>query len=1173
VSAARGPENRPNAAEARATDPGGERGGAVTGAPSEVETRTALPPVEGEGANLLQEPGSPPVFAPVFGDGELVAGRFRIERFLGQGGMGQVFAAFDLELGESVALKTLRPEQADNPRLLAAFKREVGLARQVTHPNVCRLFDLFTLPATESRPRPVSFVTMELLEGASLRDLLARRGRLNEEEALDLGRQIAAALDAAHGVGVVHRDLKPGNVILAQGAAGVRAVVCDFGLAASDPLRSSPSRTAGAELRGGTAGYLAPEQMQGGEVTPALDLYAFGVVLHRMLTGRLPGAGDSAGRTELPAGWAGPIERCLERDPAKRPRSAGKVIRQIEARRGPGRLGRRTMVATVVAAMVVAGAAWGLWQLAHRGTAGTADAGALDPAMADRPSIAVLDFVETGGRTEDAWLGVALAEMLSVRLASGEQLASLPRGFLRGLGVTSQATGGSLDDSLAAASRSYRSFGLRWWVVGSYERGAEGTEPLAIEVSLLDGESGEVAASLRTAGAVSGLETLASDLAASLRSRLGVAPPSPREMAMLAATQPTDLATYRLYSEALAAIDRDDQRTARELLERAIEREPDYPFTRSALADVLSFQGYETAAAEQAEEALRSAGDVSREERLTLEARAHGFARRWDQAADRWKALWTFFPDRVDYALELARAQRESGDLDAALDTIAIARRQVDEAAEDPRLDLAEAEVYVWSGDVAAELELANAAKTKAEAGGGRALVVEALLLQGDALERMAEPAAADEAYLEAIRLAESYDNPRLRGEALLALSSLRLDRGEPGEAEEAARQALALFQQLGHRGNEGRALDLLGIVLSYQGDLASGAALSGRAAGVFREVGDTRKLSSALSNRGMCEIAAGQLGAAEASYTEALALARAAGSKEALAAALNNLSEVYLRRGRLGQARQVQEEALGLTREMGHRIGEIFVTVNLALIDLEELDLVGAKVKLDAIRDEAEQPGLETLQFAVAEGFARIEMVGDHLEKARELIEPLLAAEGAGVDPLRVALVQARAELALAEGDPGTAALWARRGLAVASDSGLRPYDNLARALLVRAHAADGTPELVLDQARALERFVAETEYLSARGAAILALAELDAARGLPERAASRLSALLAATDPHLSPRLELEVRLALARIEVAGGATRRQGLERARALAERGSEAGHDLIARQARQLLVGV
>lgn len=1152
-------------------DRSGEQDQPAAGSSSEVDTRTVLPSRERQEPEPRVAASSPPVFAPVFGDGELVAGRFRIERFLGQGGMGQVFAAFDLELGEPVAIKTLRPEQADSRHLLAAFKREVGLARQVTHPNVCRLFDLFSLPASESRPLPVTFVTMELLEGTSLGEMLAQKGRFDEEEVLDLGKQIAAALDAAHAVGVVHRDLKPGNVILVPGSVGARAVVCDFGLAASDPLRSPPSRRVGTELRGGTAGYLAPEQLKKGEVTPALDLYSFGVVLHRMLTGRLPG-GDGLEPGALPPSWAGPVGRCLKPDPRQRPRSATRVMRLIEAgrRRGAPRLTRGRVAAAIVAAAVVAGAGAGLWQWTGRESESPVPAGPLDAVPVDRPSIAVLDFTETGGRTEDSWLGVALAEMLGARLASGEKLASLPRGFVEDLGLSPPRSSESLADSLAAARRSHRSLGLRWWVVGFLELGGEGGAPLTVEAVLLDGEAGEVAASFRVSGAVSELDRLANELAVGLRNELGVPAPSPREMATLAATQPADLGTYQLYSEALAAMERDDHRKARELLERAIDREPSYPFTRSALADVLSFQGYEVAAAEQAEEALRSAGDVSREERLTLEARAHGFALRWDQAADRWKALWTFFPDRVDYALELARAQRERGDLDPALDTIANLRQQVDEAAEDPRVDLAEAAIHVRLGNVAAELERANEAKEKAEALGGRELLVEALLLQGDALERMAEPTPAEEAYQEAIRLARLYDNPRLEGEALLSLSSQRLDRGEAAEVEKPVREALALFQRLGHRHNEGKALDLLGVTSAYLGDLASGAELSGRAAEIFRELGDTRKLSSALSNRGMCEIALGRFGAAEASYTEALTLARVAGSKEALAAALNNLSEVHLAGGRLDRARSTLEEALELTREMEHRVGEIFVTINLALIDLEELRVSDTQAKLVAIREEVEQPGLENLQLAVAEGFARVEMLGDRLEVARELMAPPLAAEGADADLAHLSLVLARAELALAEGDPQTAALWARRGLALASASGLRPLDTLARALLVRAHAAQGSTDSVVEEAEILERFVAETEHFSPRAAATLALAELDAAKGLHERAASRLSSLLAATDPSLSPRFELEVSLALARIEVEGGTARRAGLERARRLAVRAADAGHALVARQAQELL---
>ena len=228
---------------------------------------------------------------PTFGAEELVADRWRIIRLIDRGGMGEVYEAEDLELGERVALKTVRPLLAGRLQAIERFKRETALARKVTHPNVCRIFDI----GVHRRPggADLFFLTMELLTGETLAQRLRRDGRLSETEALPLARQLGAALEAAHAAGVVHRDLKSSNVLLVQGESGPRAVVTDFGLACSGPLGEG-IETAESENTPlvGTPDYMAPEQVEGGPVTAAADLFALGVVLYEIVTGTLPFRGE-----------------------------------------------------------------------------------------------------------------------------------------------------------------------------------------------------------------------------------------------------------------------------------------------------------------------------------------------------------------------------------------------------------------------------------------------------------------------------------------------------------------------------------------------------------------------------------------------------------------------------------------------------------------------------------------------------------------------------------------------------------------------------------------------------------------------------------------------------------------------------------------------------------------
>ncbi|HUH64210.1 MAG TPA: protein kinase [Terracidiphilus sp.] len=266
---------------------------------------------------------------------EIVLGRFRIVRLIGNGGMGEVYQAWDSELREIVALKTIRPEIAKDSAVIEHFKEEVKQARQVAHPNICRVYDLFS--HTGRSGEQIWFLTMEFLEGKTLHERLREQGPFAAREALVLVRQMIAGLSAAHEMGVIHRDFKSANVMLVPCAEdGLRAVITDFGLAA----RISESTEPLLLRRQGTPAYVAPEQWGEGAVGSAADQYSLGVVICEMLTGEVPARerslGESVSPVKVPSGlhgrWKTTVNRCLRAKPEDRFGSVADILPALDPR-------------------------------------------------------------------------------------------------------------------------------------------------------------------------------------------------------------------------------------------------------------------------------------------------------------------------------------------------------------------------------------------------------------------------------------------------------------------------------------------------------------------------------------------------------------------------------------------------------------------------------------------------------------------------------------------------------------------------------------------------------------------------------------------------------------------------------------------------------------------------
>jgi hypothetical protein len=315
----------------------------------------------------------PAIGRATFGPGDRVADRYEILRYVARGGMGEVYAARDLELGTTVALKTLIITALDDARAASRLKTEVVLARKVTHSNVCRILEFGSYRDPQGRPIP--FLTMPFLEGETLEQRLARGGPIRGPLLRSLALDIVSGLEAIHQAGLVHRDLKTANVFVVKRASGEeQALVMDFGLARPF-AETTPSGLAASGTIAGTLHYMAPEQLEGAMPTPAMDMYALGVVLFEMLTGHRPfeSSAGEPGRAIRRGGpiprpsrlsdsvdrvWDSIVARCLAAHPDDR-LSAPSEIRARLTGLGPvavpRRRGRRGLLALASAAVVTIG--------------------------------------------------------------------------------------------------------------------------------------------------------------------------------------------------------------------------------------------------------------------------------------------------------------------------------------------------------------------------------------------------------------------------------------------------------------------------------------------------------------------------------------------------------------------------------------------------------------------------------------------------------------------------------------------------------------------------------------------------------------------------------------------------------------------------------------------------
>ena len=545
-----------------------------------------------------QAPGSPD--APVFSPGNLICERYKVIRFIARGGMGEVYEVEDLELRAKIALKTISPSRASSPRQVDRFRQEIQLARRVSHPNVCRVFDLGR-DRTSSTQGGVVFLTMELVEGETLATHIQQHSPMSRDQALPIIRQIVSALSAAHQAGIVHRDLKPGNVMLLQGSQGVSIKITDFGLATNPELDVTVSGSFPEVL--GTPEYMAPEQFRG-RCSTRTDIYALGVTVFQMLTGKLPASyetpfqgeetGSGSGK-RIGTRWRDAIAKSLAVDPAARFASVEEFWCALSGERLPGRSGWQAVTAAVTQHRVVSAALVGVVLLAVGLLAGGVVPNPFRPLPKEK-HLAVLPFENIGQDTTNQAFAEGVAESLTSKLS---QLERYQKSFWV---VPSSDT-----RNVKSLDEAYRNLNVTLAVTGSIEHTGTGINLIA---NVVDPKNHRQLSSRSIHVNSANMDEMQQRVWESVADMLDLQVNS-RIKQELAAGGTTEPGAYELYEQGVGYLRRDDLEDidrAIGLFDKALTKDPRYALAYAGLGSAYASKYAQTKDPGWIEEATRNAG-------------------------------------------------------------------------------------------------------------------------------------------------------------------------------------------------------------------------------------------------------------------------------------------------------------------------------------------------------------------------------------------------------------------------------------------------------------------------------------------------------------------------------------------------------------------------------------
>jgi eukaryotic-like serine/threonine-protein kinase len=810
-------------------------------------------------------------------EGDLLGGRYEIQQLLGEGGMGAVYKAMDRELARPVALKLIRPELAANPSILARFKQELLLARQVTHKNVIRIYDLGDADG-------VKFITMEFVEGQDLRSLIKEKKKCSPQEAVDIIEQVCLALDAAHSVGVIHRDLKPQNIMLDQSG---RVLVMDFGLART--LEGDGMTQSGALV--GTFEYMSPEQALAKNLDQRSDLFSAGLIFYELLTGEMPFHADSAvasliRRTRerampisnfdasFPPNLTGIVTKCLETDPNLRYASAKELLSALESWQG------QTAAATLQFPSVQrwAPSAWpwitfgaavliiavvGIRYRAQLFTASPSSQAVVKPEV----SLAILPFRNASGDASLDWLGPSLAEMLSTDVGQSARLRTVSPSNLHQIFSDLRISSASALDP--ATIRRVADFGNADRVVwGQY---AKFGDQIRIDATLQDLKNDRSLPLKVDVPSEKDVPAAVDRLAESIREKLAL-PRNVLQELKASSFQPTSQSLDALRDYNLGIESQRDGKNleAQKHFEAATTEDPKFALAFSRLAQINGALGYDNDAEQAARKAVDLSQDLPEAEKYLISAIELQVVKNYPDAIKAYENLAKVSPDNSDVKAALSRLYEDSGDLAKARDYY-----QKDLAANPKDLSamLNVGRIEIKSGDAQSSL---------------------------DPLSR-------------AYSLSVQVDNQEQKATSLHLMAVAYRMLNKTDEVVRNEQEALTIWRSIGQKRGLAFSLNEMANAQATLGKPKDAMADFQEALAIRREIGDKRGLGDTLIDMGNFSDDHGDHDQALKMYKEALQLERDIGNESLQAVCLNNIGGVYSERSQYDDALTYMQQVLQL--------------------------------------------------------------------------------------------------------------------------------------------------------------------------------------------------------------------------------------------------------------------